>query len=213
MQTWICILTNAGSSSAPFSKQIYWLCLLLHSVVVCEWLHLSVCLYTWSWLAWWEQIYPLRPTTVWAGWCTCTTAPSCSRGPSSRSAPPQTCRAWCCRWKAEWSSCGPLLFWPELARPWQEYTHIHMYTLTDRWHRASLKISTLSSVSYKLPQVVPTLLQILFDSAQYSSGGHVSIYAEWTGLCTYSKVHTELENEKETYKKVSAGCGKNVVSS
>lgn len=52
-------------------------------------------------LTWWEPICLRHPTTVWAGWCTCTTAPSCSRGPSSRSAPPQTCRAWCYRWRAE----------------------------------------------------------------------------------------------------------------
>lgn len=186
----------------------------------------------WRWLAWWGRMCPPRPTTVWVGWCTCTTAPSCSHGPSSRSAPPQTCRAWCYRWKGGWSSCGPLLFWPEPARPWQEhkhtrahthtYIHTHMRRLNGHkqykqmlWF--SLKISALFqplSDGYKVPQVEPPLLQILFDSARCSSAGHVSIYAGWTALCTYSKVNTEPENWKEADREVTAaGWGKTVFTS
>ncbi len=71
-------------------------------------------------------------------------------------------------------------------------THL---TETTRQTAQSFCSPSPTSVSYKVPHVVATLLQIPFDSAQCSSGGHVSIYAEWTGLCTYAKVHTALENE------------------
>lgn len=68
-----------------------------------------------------------------------------------------------------------ILLWSSfiLARTGSALTskHKHMYALL----QTPLKIS---SVSYRVPEVVPTILRILFDSAQCSSGGHVSIYAE-----------------------------------
>ena len=154
------------------------------------------------WLTWSERTCLLHPTTVLVDWCTYTTVPSCNHGLSSHSAPPQTCRAWCCRWRARWSSCGPPLFWLELVQPFRECRHIHICThyrhkLNNRQHGAS-KITNLplTSVRQKTPHVVSTLLLILFDSAQFGSGGHVCTYAEWTAWCTNPRKLTEPENDQ-----------------
>lgn len=61
---------------------------------------------------------PQRPTSPWGGWCTCTTAPSCTHGQSSRSAAPQSCPAWCCRWREEWPFFDSPEFARVLAQPW-----------------------------------------------------------------------------------------------
>lgn len=70
------------------------------------------------WRTWWAMRGPQRPTSPWGGWCTCTTAPSCTHGQSSRSAAPQSCPAWCCRWREEWPFFDSPEFARVLAQPW-----------------------------------------------------------------------------------------------
>lgn len=67
---------------------------------------------------WWAARGLRHPTSPWGGWCTCTTAPSCTHGQSSHNAAPQSCPAWCCLWREEW----PFSDFPEFAKapaqPW-----------------------------------------------------------------------------------------------
>lgn len=72
---------------------------------------------------WWAAKGLQHPTSPWGGWCTCTTAPSCTHGQSSHNAAPQSCPAWCCLWREEWPFSG----FPESvkapAQPWKEAKH------------------------------------------------------------------------------------------
>lgn len=66
---------------------------------------------------WWGERGLRRPTSLSEGWCTCTKAPSCTRGQSSHSAALQSCPVWCCRWRGGWPASGSPGCGTEQAQP------------------------------------------------------------------------------------------------
>lgn len=56
---------------------------------------------------WWELTHPLYRASPVVGLCTCTRAPSCSRGLHWHIAALQRCCTWCCQWREGWSACDP----------------------------------------------------------------------------------------------------------
>lgn len=78
------------------------------------------------------------PATPAAGWCTCTTAPSCSRGRRWRTAAPRTCCIWCCLWQAGWCGCDPPSSGSEWARPLRgrQETQVRNWLLSNQIFRS-----------------------------------------------------------------------------